>query len=169
MKKTLRSRLIPLFIALVCLVAVAACKKEEAAKPVAAPVVLTIPADASDLEGWKRYLGGTVKQNMEGIRQRPYMYFVPAVNDEETQRQYDAQLTNVQDTLARGVLPGNMIAFGSPDSTKLADLVVEAFKLASAGSLKGVRVLFIGAATDQQRVRDAVTPSEGQFVFVEAK
>ncbi len=169
MKKTLRSSLIPLFMALVCLVAVAACKKEEAAKPVVAPVVLTIPADASDLEGWKRYLGGTVKQNMEGIRQRPYMYFVPAIIDEETQRQYDAQLTNVQDTLARGVLPGNMIAFGSPDSTKLADLVVEAFKLAGAGSLKGVRVLFIGAAADQQRVRDAVTPSEGEFVFVEAK
>ena len=168
MKKTLRTGLIPLLVALACL-AVAACEKEDAAKPVTAPVMLTIPADPADLEGWKRYLSGTVQQNMEGIRQRPYMYFVPAVSDEETQRQYDAQLTNVQDTLARGVLPGNMIAFGSPDSTKLADLVVEAFKLASDGSLKGVRVLFIGAAADQQRVRDAVTPSEGEFVFVEAK
>jgi hypothetical protein len=165
MKKILRNVL----IMLASLVAVAACKKEEAAKPVAAPVVLTVPADPADLEGWKKYLGATVKANMEGIRQRPYMYFVPLVVDEETQRQYEAQTTNVEDTLARGVLPGNMIAFGSPDSAKLADLVIQAFKLAGDGSLKGVRVLFIGARADEQRVRDAVAPSSGDFVFVEAK
>lgn len=165
MKKILRNVL----ILLVCVMAVSACKKEDAAKPVAAPVVLTVPTDPADLDGWKKYLGGTVKANMEGIRQRPYMYFVPQVSDEETQRQYDAQLTNIQDTLARGVLPGNMIAFGSPDSAKLADLVIEAFKLASPGSLKNVRVLYIGATADEQRVRDAVTPSDGEFVFVEAK
>lgn len=165
MKTILRN----VMITLACVVALAACKKEEAAKPVVAPVVLTVPTDPADLEGWKKYLGGTVKQNMEGIRQRPYMYFVPAVTDEETQRQYDAQLTNIQDTLARGVLPGNMVAFGSPDSVKLGDLVVEAFKLAGAGSLKGVRVLFIGARAEEQRVRDAVAPSDGDFVFVEAK
>lgn len=155
-------------IGLACWIALSACKKEEVAKPVAAPVA-TLPTDPADLEGWKKYLKVTVQQNMEGIRQRPYMYFVPSITDEETQRQYDAQLTNIQDTLARGVLPGNMIAFGSPDSAKLADLIIEAFKLAGPGSLKGVRVLFIGAAADQQRVRDAVAPSEGDFVFVEAK
>lgn len=156
-------------ITMACLFAFSACKKEEAAKPVAAPVVLTKPSDANDLDGWKAYLGGTVKQNMEGIRQRPFMYFVPAISDEETQRQYDAQLTNIQDTLARGILPGNLIAFGSPDSAKLADLVVDAFSLAASGSLKGVRVLFIGEPADQQRVREAVAPSEAEFVFVQAK
>jgi hypothetical protein len=164
MKTYLRSML----IVLGCVLALSACKKEEAAKPVAAPVV-TLPTDPNDLDGWKKYLKATVQSNMEGIRQRPYMYFVPQITDEETQRQYDAQLTNVQDTLARGVLPGNMIAFGSPDSAKLGDLVVEAFKLAGAGSLKGVRVLFIGSPGDEQRVRDAVAPSEGDFVFVEAR
>lgn len=156
-------------ISLACVMALVGCKKEEAAKPVAAPVVVAVPTDPADLEGWKKYLSVTVKQNMEGIRQRPYMYFVPAVIDEETQRQYDAQLSNIQDMLARGVLPGNLVAFGSPDSAKLGDLVVEAFKLASVGSLKGVRVLYIGASADQQRVKDAVAPSDADFVFVEAK
>jgi len=165
MKTMLRT----ILITLSCLLALGACKKEETAKPVAAPVVVTVPTDPADLAGWKNYLKVTVQNNMSGIRQRPYMYFVPAVVDEETQRQYDAQLASIQDTLARGVLPGNMIAFGSPDSTKLADLVVEAFKLAGPGSLKGVRVLYIGATADQQRVKDAVAASEGDFVFVEAK
>ncbi len=165
MKKILSSVLISLF----CVMALAGCKKEDAAKPVAAPVVVPVPTDPADLEGWKKYLSATVKQNMEGIRQRPYMYFVPAVTDEETQRQYDAQLTNIQDMLARGVLPGNLVAFGSPDSTKLGDLVVEAFKLAGAGSLKGVRVLYIGAPAEEERVKAAVAPSDADFVFVEAK
>ena len=73
------------------------------------------------------------------------------------------------DVVGRGILPGNMIAFGSPDSTRLADGIVEAFKVARPNSLKDVRVLFIGAAADEQRVREAVAPSSADFVFVEAK
>ena len=145
-----------------------ACKKEEAPPP--APVeVITVPSDPADLAGWKKYLGATVKANMEGIRQRPFVYFVPAITDEESQRQYDAQLETVQETIARGVLPGNMLAFGSPDTSKLADLVVAAFKTSSPGSLKNVRVLVIGASADQERLAEAVKASEAEFVFVEAK
>ncbi|PJA40280.1 MAG: hypothetical protein CO182_08075, partial [Lysobacterales bacterium CG_4_9_14_3_um_filter_62_6] len=61
-------------LALVATLALLACKKEEAAPP--PPVVLTVPSDPADLAGWKLYLTGVVKANMEGIRQRPYMYFV---------------------------------------------------------------------------------------------
>ena len=49
------------------------------------------------------------------------------------------------------------------------DGIVEAFKVARPNSLKDVRVLFIGAAADEQRVREAVAPSSADFVFVEAK
>jgi len=163
MTATLRN----LMLALVATLALLACKKEEAAPP--PPVVLTVPSDPADLAGWKLYLTGVVKANMEGIRQRPYMYFVPAVVDEETERQYKDQLETIQDTLGRGILPGNLIAFGSPDSNKLAELVVEAFKSSAAGSLKGVRVLVVGASADQERVKAAVVPSEAEFVFVEAR
>jgi hypothetical protein len=63
------------------------------------------------------------------------------------------------------VLPGNMLAFGSPESAKLADLVVEAFKGSQAGSMKGVRVLFIGKKEDQERVKAAVEPTSADVVF----
>jgi hypothetical protein len=106
---------------------------------------------------------------MEGIRNSPYMYYLPPSTVEDFEAQYGRQLDNVADTIARTVLPGNMLAFGSPESTRMADLISEAFKGADAGSFKGVRVLFIGKSEDEARVREAVEPSGADFIFVEAK
>ena len=89
----------------------------------------------------------------------------------DQQRAYDDQLDNVANTVGRGIQAGSMIAFGSSNSTKMANLIVEAFdpKIAVPKSLKGVRVVFIGAPADEQRVRDIIAPTEADFVFVEAK
>jgi hypothetical protein len=157
-------------VALACMLAVSCGKKEEAApaKP-AAPTpasVASLPAPATgDEAGWKSYLKTVVKANMEGIRSSPFVYYVPSVETENFQEQYDRQLDNVSAAIARGVLPGNMLAFGSPESAKLADLVVEAFKGSQAGSMKGVRVLFIGKKEDQERVKAAVEPTSADVVF----
>lgn len=151
------------------LFSLAACNKgDDAPKAEAAPVVLTAPTDGSD-QSWKLYLAGVVKQNLQGVRNSPYMYYLPAATVADFEDQYGRQLDNVAGTIARTVTPGNMLAFGSPESTRMADLVVEAFKESSAGSFKGVKVLFIGKAEDETRVREAVAPSEAEFIFVEAK
>lgn len=153
------------------LVALAACgKKDEAAPVAAAPAAaaITVPADG-DNQAWKLYLVNVAKQNMEGIRNSPYMYYLPAGGAADFEDQYTRQLDNVTDTVARGVLPGNMLAFGSPESAKMADLIVEAFKGAEAASMKDVRVLFIGDAADSERAKAAVEPTGATFVFSEAK
>lgn len=176
------------------LAALAACGKKEEAKVAAAPVEVTVPADPNDNQAWKLYLVSIAKKNMEGIRSSPYMYYLPAGatpaqpmaapapgstdappsvastdapagGDEE----YNRQLDNVTGVVGRGVLPGNMLAFGSPDSTRMANLVIEAFTGISAGSMKDVRVLFVGAAADSERVRAVVEPSGANYVFHEAK
>ncbi|GIX35675.1 MAG: hypothetical protein KatS3mg126_1454 [Lysobacteraceae bacterium] len=149
--------------------ALAACDKaSEAPTQAQAQQELRAPTDGNE-QSWKVYLAGVVKQNMQGIRNSPYMYYLPAPTVEDFQAQYERQLANVSDTIARTVLPGNMLAFGSPDSAKMADLIVEAFKAADPGSFKDVRVLFIGKTEDEARVREAVAPSGADFVFVEAK
>lgn len=155
------------------LVALAACGKKDEAAPAAAPAApaaaaLTVPADG-DNQAWKMYLVNVAKKNMEGIRNSPYMYYLPAAAAADFEDQYTRQLDNVSDTVARGVLPGNMLAFGSPESAKMADLIVEAFKSAEAASMKDVRVLFIGDAADSERAKAAVDPSGATFVFAEAK
>jgi len=149
------------------LVGLVACQKEEAAPQVAAPVELKAPADGNS-QAWKLYLSNVVKQNMEGIRNSPYMYYLPTSEDADFDGQYERQLTNVSDTVARGVLPGNMLAFGSPESARMADLIEEAFQEAQAGSMAEVRVLFIGLPEDAERVRAVIEPTGAKFQFVDA-
>ena len=152
------------------LTTLAACGKKEEAKPAAAaPVAVTLPTDASDNQAWKGYIMGVVKQNMGGIRTSPYTYYLPDTTASDFEDQYDRQFDNVVGVVGRGVLPGNMLAFGSPASGRMADLIVDAFTDIPAGSMKDVRVLYIGQAADSDRVKVAIEPSGATYVFHEAK
>ena len=145
--------------------------KADASKQVAqaaAPAALPVPP-SGDTQAWKQYLVNVAKRNLEGIRNSPYMYYLPAAEASDFDEQYTRQLDNVAGSVARGVLPGNMLAFGSPASSRMADLIVEAFQHVQAGSMKDVRVLFIGNTEDLERVRAAVEPSGANLVFHEAK
>ena len=148
---------------------VACGKKEEEKAAVAAPVAVVVPTNASDNQAWKAYIMSVVKQNMAGIRTSPYTYYLPDAAAADFEDQYDRQLDNVTGVVGRGVLPGNMLAFGSPASARMADMIVEAFTDIPAGSMKDVRVLFIGQAADSDRVKAAVEPSGATYVFVDAK
>jgi hypothetical protein len=148
----------------------AACGKKEEAKTVAAaPAAVAVPANASDNQAWKAYIMSVVKQNMTGIRTSPFTYYLPDTTATDFEDQYDRQFDNVVGVVGRGVLPGNMLAFGSPASARMADLIVESFTDIPAGSMKDVRVLYIGQAVDSDRVKAAVEPSGATYVFHEAK
>lgn len=158
--------------------ALAGCEtpeQEEAKQAEAKPkAVLVAPATTDDRE-WKQYLQQVVSQNMGGVTDRVFPYYLPANStvpspeDPENRSQYDRQLENVATVLARSVLPGNMLVFGSPDSTRMADLVVSAFTGASPDALKGSQVLFIGKAEDNARVQAAAEAAGAKYIFVEAK
>jgi len=144
--------------------AAAAAAEAEAMKPV------PLPAPGADKASWQKYLVSVVKHNMQGVKSnQPYMYFVPSGDAQDGQDARQSQLDNVSGTVSRGVLPGNMLAFGGPDSKLTADLVTAAFKDASDGSFKDVIVLFVGAAADQDRVKDALAKSGATYRFVEMK
>jgi hypothetical protein len=148
------------------------CNKEQAQEQAAnaQPEVVSMPTNATDKAAWKKYLVSVVMQNMQGVKTtRPYVYFVPTGDDEAAQADRDNQLSNVQTVVARGVVPGNMLAFGGPDSATTADLIIESFASANEGSFKDVVVLFVGSPADQQRVADALAPSAADYRFVEMK
>lgn len=128
---------------------------------------VTKPTDPNDGKAWNAYLGQIVQKNMQGMTaDRPYPYLVNAGDGEEDQAKRQRQLETVQDTVARGVLPGNMLVFAGPDSAKTADLVIAAFKDAKPGSFKDVIVLFIGDKADQERVTTALQPTGANVRFV---
>ncbi len=143
----------------------AACKKEEAPQKVEqAP--LTKPA-GEDINAWQAYVTDVVKRNMAGLNTSPYIYFLPGESSADFQGEYDRMLEKVETDLARGIVEGNMLAFASPASAKMADLVIAAFEGVPADSMKNVRVLFIGNPADSERVKAAVSPTGVEYVFVD--
>ena len=166
------NRVVAPFALLLSLSLLAGCQKAEEAP--AAPAALVAPTTNDDM-AWKEYLGKVVGQNQAGVTDRTFPYYLPAnsgapvENDPDGKSQYDRQLENVTAVVQRTVLPGNMLAFGSPDSAKMADLVVAAFTGAEPNALKGSQVLFIGKAEDSARVQAAVEAAGAKYVFVEAK
>jgi len=166
------------FLALAGVFLLAACgpsdedkqKAAEAAAQAAANAPVPLPAAGADDTAWQKYLVSVVTRNMQGVKtNHPFMYYVPAGDSQDADDARKSQLDNVGTTVARGVLPGNMLAFGGPDSKLTADLIVEAFANANDGSFKNVVVLFAGAAADQQRVQDAIAKSGAELRFVEMK
>jgi hypothetical protein len=144
----------------------AACKKAEAPVAVKAPV----PVPVNDnRQAWIDYLSDVVERNMGGIANQPYVYLLPGESSADFQDQYDRLADKAKSDVSRGIISGNMLAYGSPASAKMADLVVAAFTGVPAGSMKGVKVLFVGKAEDNDRVKAAVTPAGVDYVFVEAK
>jgi len=129
---------------------------------------VTKPSDPNDSKGWNAYLGQIMQKNMQGMSApQPYAYMIPAGESDDAKDSRDRQLSNVQDIVARGVLPGNLLAFGGPDSGKTADLVTTAFKDAKAGALKGVIIVVIGDKADEQRVTDVLKPTDATIRYVQ--
>ena len=144
---------------------------ESAKKPAAATVAPVAPANADD-KAWKLYLQQVVSQNMAGVTDRVFPYYLPADNatvQGDGRTAFDRQAENVTAVISRTVLPGNMLVFGSPDSPRMADLITSAFSGAKPDALKGSQVLFIGKAADSDRVKPLVEASGAKYIFVEAK
>lgn len=145
----------------------AACKKQEAAAPVeTAP--LTAPAGTDDA-AWKAYLQDVVTRNMGDITNSPFVYYLTSQSNPKFEGDYKGQLDQVRNALARGIVGGNLIAFGSPESAKMADIAVEGFKDVPPDTMKKVKIVFIGQAADSERVKAVVTATGADYVFVEAK
>ncbi|KFN51101.1 hypothetical protein [Arenimonas composti] len=168
-------RVLILFALLAPMVLTTACKKEEPVQTERQR--LTAPSDPRDDNAWKAYLGQEINANRAGVTDNVYSYYLGMDSDVLTpedeaadkRTKYQRMVEQVNIVVLRTVLPGNMLAFGSPDSSKMADLIVAAFQGAEPNALKGSKVLFIGAAADNDRVKAAVEAAGANYVFVEAK
>lgn len=145
----------------------AACKKDEAPKAEAVQAPLVAPT-GTDSAAWDSYLTQVVTRNVDGATS-VYLYTLPSETSADFAGEYGRQLEKAETDVARGGVEGTLLAYGSQNSAKSADLAVASFSKAQAGSMKGVKVLFIGAAADNERVKAAVAPSGANFKFIEAK
>lgn len=128
--------------------------------------VVTAPT-TNDTEAWRKYVTAVVKGYVPaGQNARFFVTFAEANQDaDKTSR----MIENTKNFLSRGVAEGTLLPFASPDSKMMADIIEQSFAEPQADKLKGSKVLFIGKAEDQERVRTAVTAWGAEFVFHEAK
>jgi len=154
-----------MLIACVALLLSACDKAEKAGKQVEQPAV-AVPAGEEQSE-WGAYVRDVVIRNMGSITNQPYVYLLPGESHEDFEGNYERMAERVISDVGRGVLRGNMLAFASPASAKMADIVIQSFDGVVPGSMKGVRLLFIGTAADGERVREAVSPAGLDYVFVD--
>lgn len=156
-------------LAAIAITGLAACSQqdESAQQPTEQVAAVAKPSDPNDSKAWNTYLGQIVSKNMQGMTaERPYPYLVPAGDSDDANALRQRQLEQVQDTVARGVLPGNMLVFAGPDSAKTSEFVGDAFKDAKAGSFKDVIVLVIGDAGDKDKVTATLQPTGATIRYV---
>ncbi|WP_101925841.1 MULTISPECIES: hypothetical protein [Luteimonas] len=143
---------------------IVACNKEEPQVVEAAPVAVPQTADRT---AWRDYLQDLVPRHMEGINNTPFIYLVPPPAGTEVDGEYDRLLEKAQSDVARGIVRGNLLTYAGADSARTADLVVSSFEGVAPNTMNGVRVIFVGAAADNDRVKAAVTPAGVEYVFVD--
>ncbi|TWI10666.1 hypothetical protein [Aerolutibacter ruishenii] len=147
----------------------AACKKEDAAKPEAVVQAPLVAPTTNDENAWGTYLQDVVKRNLDGVTGQPYLYFLPAEETPDFQGYYDRLLEQASTDLQRGILEGNLVAYGSPSSSRMADLVIASFAKVQPGAMKGVKMLFLGNSADNERVKAAVAPAGVDYKFIETR
>ena len=160
-----------LLLALLSLPVLAACQKDEASTETVAEAKPAVerPADNNDEQAWGVYLSDVVTRNMGDINNNPYLYYLPSSESEGFEGARERLAEDIEIAMQRGIVEGNLVAFGSPESAMMADIVVGAFGKVDPGSMMGVKLLFIGDAADNDRVRAAVEPAGVNYQFVEAK
>ena len=146
-----------------------ACKKEAPVADQAAEAKVLVAPAKDDDAGWKAYLPAVVQENMGTITNSPFLYYLPPESDPDFEAKFGRQVDAATLAMSRGVQKGNLLAFGSSASAKMADLMLVAFADVPPDTLKGVRILFIGDAVDNERVQAALAPTGAEYVFVEAK
>ncbi|TZF84162.1 hypothetical protein [Cognatilysobacter lacus] len=167
MKNTHRPFLL-LLLAVLALPVLSGCKKEEVTTTKAEGPAVAKPATAADEAGWNAYVTDQVKRHLEGATS-VFAYTLPAPDSKDFAGDFQRQVDKAKEDVARGGVDGTLLAFGSANSAKTADMIVAAFDKAGTDTMKGVRVLFIGDAADKDRAEAAVKPSGAKFEFAEAK
>ena len=127
---------------------------------------------SNDDKLWKPYVADKIGRHMDVVTDRVISYYLPADNstvEADGRTKYDRLSEGVTAAISRTVLPGNLLAFGSPDSKRMADMIESAFSGAKPDALKGSHVLFVGKAEDSARIQPLVEASGAKYIFEEAK
>jgi hypothetical protein len=124
---------------------------------------LVAPVNPNDVNAWRTFMGQAILDVTHDKTLHPYSFVVPAGDtaDATTRRRHEAMTIHAM--LGRTAVPGNMIAFTGPDSTKVAEVVASAFQKLPAHTAQGLTVLFVGTPAVARTVESAVSAAGAQL------
>jgi hypothetical protein len=127
------------------------------------------PQSLSERMAWSKFLSCVTRQNAQGMTaSRFYLFYIPGGSDEQAISARERQTSNLEDVISRGVLPGNLIAFGGPDADATTKVVSRAFNEASSKyPLTNVTVVVIGRKADEPQLGNMIKPRGATFRLVD--
>jgi hypothetical protein len=127
------------------------------------------PQSLPERMAWSRFLSCVTRQNAQGMTaSRFYLFYIPGGSDEQAVAARQRQESNLEDIISRGVLPGNLIAFGGPDAGATTQVVSRAFSEApSKYPLTNVTVVVIDRKADESQLGNLIKPRGATFRLVD--
>lgn len=133
-----------------------------------AMVVLPSPP-TNDTQAWKSYLATVVTQYIDASTTHPYLYYLPPSTDPDFADAVAEQTRTVMQAVTQPIAPGTLLAFGSPASGAMAQLVRTVFASVPPGHCTDVPVLFIGQARDASELAPVVRATGARYLFVQVQ
>lgn len=125
------------------------------------------PTSPGDTAAWKTYVQAVGKKIVPADQsKRVFTIFLEhSISDDLRAR----TLENVKSFVGRGIADGTLMMFASPNSEQMAVFIEEAFAAPpKPDMLKGISVIFIGKASERERVATALAPWGATLIFHEA-
>lgn len=116
---------------------------------------------------WRDLMRQAVSNVAWKTQEPPFIFYLPESNTIDFNERYRRTAMSISETAQRGVKPGNVIAFGSPANSHMADILVDTFRNSPSNTMAGVQIIFIGPNIDNNRVHFALSKSGATYEFID--
>lgn len=131
------------------------------------PPELTPPTNPDDVNAWRAFIGESIQRVTHNPNVHPYSYVVPRGDDADSMDRRKGEAGAIRSLLGRTAVPGNMIALTGPDSAKVSEVIVAAFKDLTPSTARGLTVLYVGTTKDGLAAK-ATVAAAGARLQIEA-
>lgn len=125
------------------------------------------PAPTADETTWGNYLAEQGKLHGKDVGMRPYIYVIPAGDSVAADARRQNEADSVIHSIGPILMPGGMLIIGGPEAKQTSNFIVGVSKQLKADALKGIVVLVVSEAVEQDAVKSALKVSGATVRFVQ--
>lgn len=132
-----------------------------------APAGPVRPTPTADETTWGNYLAEQGKLHGKDVGMRPYIYVIPAGDSVAAEARRQNETDSVVHSIGPILMPGGMLILGGPEAKQTSNFIVGVSKQLKTDALKGIVVLVVSEADEQDAVNSALKASGANMRFVQ--